>query len=107
MPLIKVTWFIVSCGALTAVINCLRGPIAHAKKHEPSAADARRQAHLLGGLWLIYPALGGLSPDGFGWLRETPSARLDFGSSAGFGLYAMEAETPFTSQLVRAAPMSC
>ena len=82
-----------------------RGPIAHEAKHQPSAADAWRQAHFLGDLRMIYPVPVGLSPNGFGWLGETPSARLDFGSRAGFGLYDVKPETRLTSQLVPAAPM--
>ncbi len=104
VPWVKATWFIVSCGAFLAVFYCLRTPLAEEARKEPSLADYQRNAHILGALWLLYPIIVGLSPDGVGWLGEGVSVALvaivDIVSKVGFGLWATKTTAKLTDQSV-------
>ena len=97
VPWIKLTWFIISCGFFLAVLHVLRTPLGEEARKEPSAADYGKQGHLLTVLWLVYPVVVGLSPDGLNWIGEELTlplvAIVDVVSKVGFGLIAVRDKT--------------
>jgi len=88
------TWFLVSCGAFAMVYVTLFGPLraeARARDTERRTAYARNSV-VLAVLWLIYPILFGLGPDGLGaWSPVTTTAGitiLDLAAKIGYGFLA-------------------
>ncbi len=94
-PFPKWVWFVTSCVAFLAVYYVLLLPM----KEEASLRDqARRNAYrrnlpILGGLWLIYPIVVFLGPDGIGaWSATLATACitiLDLTAKVGYGFISM------------------
>ena len=65
---LKWIWFVVSCGAFLGVFFVLWGPLAkEAKARSAAASEAfTRHATILSVLWLLYPVVFYLGPDGAG-----------------------------------------
>ena len=104
---IKWTWFAISCVAFLGVYYVIWGPMMRENRLESAQAqtDYRRNAAILSVLWLIYPIILAVCPDGLGVLGETPSvasiAMLDLVSKVAYGLFAIVATTKLvTSDLV-------
>ena len=96
---IKWTWFAVSCVAFLGVYYVIWGPMLRENRHEAPQAqsDYRTNAIILSVLWLIYPLILAVCPDGLGLLGDTPSvasvAVLDLVSKVAYGLFAVVATT--------------
>lgn len=77
-PTQRLVWFLVSTGAFVAVYAGLFGPL----RREALRRDGeRRRAYarssiLLAGLWLLYPVVVGLGPDGGGVTTEVTATAL-------------------------------
>ena len=96
---IKWTWFAASCVAFLAVYYVIWGPMMRENRLESAQAqtDYRRNAVILSVLWLIYPLILAVCPDGLGLLGATPSvasiAILDLVSKLAYGLFTVVATT--------------
>ena len=100
----KWTWYIASCGAFLAVYSVLMGSL----KAEAEASGASRgtvysrNLSILGVLWLIYPIVVLLGPDGLGiWSAVLTTACitiLDLLAKVGYGLIAMSGSKTITNE---------
>ena len=91
------TWFLISCGAFVALYAVLFGPL---RKEAAARDDSRRSGYLrlsavLAGLWLLYPVIVGLGPNGLGrWSSTTETGCItvvDLLSKIGYGLLFLAA----------------
>ena len=95
VPWIKWTWFLVSCGAFAAVYWVMWVPLRQqaALERADVARTWRANALVLSGLWLVYPVILFLDPDGLGVFSETVSVALiaiiDFVSKVVYGRYTI------------------
>ena len=104
VPWIKWTWFLVSCLAFLGVYYVLwvSLPEANAGEREDIRASYRRNATTLSVLWLIYPLVLALAPDGLGLLGDAASvlciAVLDVVSKVVYGLMTLAADAKATDR---------
>lgn len=106
-PTNRWVWFLISCGAFVALYAALFGPLlAEARARDPE----RRASYLsntvvLAVLWLLYPVVVLLGPDGTGvWTATTHTACLaviDLLSKIGYGFL-----TTFTTKKVADADLA-
>ena len=91
-PVAKWTWYLTSCVAFLAVYYILLGPL---RKEAMARDEARSRAYtrnmpVLGVLWLLYPIVVVLGPDGLGrWSPVLATACitiLDLVAKVGYGL---------------------
>ncbi len=107
---IKWTWFAVSCVAFLGVYYVIWGPMMRENQLESAQAqsDYRRNAVILSVLWLIYPLILAVCPDGLGMLGDTPSvasiAILDLVSKVAYGLFAIVATTKLVTSDLTSHP---
>lgn len=91
------TWFLISCGAFVAVYVVLFGQLrAEAMARDDSRRDGYlRLSAVLAGLWLLYPVIVGLGPNGLEvWTPTTETACLtvlDLVAKIGYGLLFLAA----------------
>ena len=106
-PVAKWTWYIASCAAFLAVYYILFGPM----KAEAEARDmARRSTYarnlpILSGLWLLYPIVVLLGPDGLKiWSPVLATACLtilDLAAKVGYGLVSMGGSKQIADEDIR------
>ena len=75
---IKWTWFIISCAAFLGVyyVVWVSNMQANALERDDVQANYRRNAAILSVLWLIYPVILAVAPDGLRWIGDTASVLL-------------------------------
>ena len=100
----KWTWFIVSCVAFLGVYYVIWRPQleAAAGQRDDTRATYRRDAALLSVVWLIYPIVLAVAPDGLGVLSDAASvlaiAVLDVIAKVVFGLLSVASDTKATDR---------
>jgi bacteriorhodopsin len=91
------SWFLISCGAFVALYVALFGPLLEESR---ARDDIRRHSYLtsavaLGGLWLLYPVVVLLGPDGVGvWSPTTTTGCItvvDLLSKLAYGVLVVRA----------------
>ncbi len=96
------TWFIVSCAAFLGVfyviwISALQ---ANAGERADVRANYRLNASILSGLWILYPLVLAVSPDGLGTIGDAAAvlliAILDVLSKVAYGLLATASDAKST-----------
>lgn len=96
---IKWTWFIISCAAFLGVyyVVWISNMQANALERDDVQASYRRNAAILSVLWLIYPLILAVAPDGLRWIGDTASvlliAILDVVSKVVYGLMAVASDS--------------
>ena len=91
---IKWTWFAISCGAFLAVYYVIWGPLR--REAGQQRADVRAtyttNAALLSIIWLIYPLILLVDPEGLHWIGSTAEvaciAILDLTAKVAYGLFS-------------------
>lgn len=102
-PAHRWTWFIVSCGAFVAVYAVLFGPLRReALARDPERRTAYAQdAIVLSALWLLYPVIVLLGPDGTAvWSPVTTTALIavvDLLAKVAYGIMATRGTTKATN----------
>ena len=106
-PFAKWTWYLTSCVAFLAVYYILFGPM----RTEAEARDpARRRAYarnlpILSGLWLLYPVVVLLGPDGLKvWSPAAATACitiLDLVAKVGYGFVSYAGSKQITDEDIR------
>ncbi len=92
---IKWTWYAISCGAFLGVYYVIWGPLRaeSLKEREDVRATYGRNAAILSVIWLIYPLILAVGPDGLGIISPVAStagiAVLDVTAKVAFGLLAV------------------
>lgn len=106
-PAAKWTWYLTSCVAFLAVYYILLGPLrneAQARDEARSRAYARNMP-VLGILWLLYPIVVVLGPDGLGtWSPVLATACitvLDLVAKVGYGFMAAAGSKVITDDDLR------
>ena len=109
-PVAKWTWYLTSCVAFLAVYYILLVPLrreAQARDEARSQAYARNMP-MLGVLWLLYPIVVVLGPDGLGtWSPVLATACitvLDLVAKVGYGFIAAAGSKAITDADLRATP---
>lgn len=103
VPFIKWVWYAASCVAFLAVLWVLWAPLLEeARARDQVRRDVYvRNAGLLTVLWLVYPVLVLLGPDGLGLLAPTSATAgitiLDLAAKVAYGLFAMVGSKAITS----------
>ncbi|TPG59011.1 rhodopsin [Roseomonas nepalensis] len=94
VPWIKWTWFAISCGAFLPVYYLIWGPLLAEASHqrEDVRATYRRSAVILSVVWLVYPVLLLIDPEGLRYIGSTASvaafAVVDLIAKVAYGLLA-------------------
>ena len=100
----KWTWFIVSCAAFLGVYYVMWKPQmeVNASQRDDTRATYRRDAALLSVVWLIYPIVLAVAPDGLNIVSDTQSvlaiAVLDVIAKVAFGLLSVTSDTKATDR---------
>ena len=100
----KWTWFIVSCVAFLGVYYVVWGPQMEANRIERDDVQSsyKRFATLLSVLWLIYPVILAVAPDGLDIISEATSvlgiAVLDVVSKVVYGLLSVASDAKTTDR---------
>jgi bacteriorhodopsin len=112
---IKWTWFIVSCAAFLGVfyVIWISQMQANALERDDVRTSYRRNASVLTVLWLIYPVVLAVAPDGLNIIGDTLSvlliAILDVVSKVVYGLMTVASDAKTTERDLaegeRAAPL--
>ena len=106
----KWIWFVVSCAAFLGVYYVLFVPNMQANAGERAdvRTSYREEAVILSVIWLVYPIVLAVSPDGAGVLGEAPSvlaiAVLDVVAKVVYGLLAVSHDAKATSLDLAGAP---
>ncbi len=101
---IKWTWFIVSCAAFLGVyyVVWVSNMQANASERDDIRSTYRRNAVILSVLWLIYPVILAVSPDGLGIIGDTAGvlaiAIIDTVSKIVYGLMTVASDTKATDR---------
>lgn len=101
---IKWTWFLVSCVSFLGVYYVLwvSLPEANAGERDDIRTNYRRNATILSVLWLLYPLVLAVAPDGLGVLGDAASvlciAVLDVVSKVVYGLMTLAADAKVTDR---------
>ena len=100
----KWTWFIVSCAAFLGVYYVLFLPNmqANARERDDIRRHYKTNAVILSVLWLIYPVVLAVAPDGLGIIGDTAAvlaiAVLDVVSKVAYGLLAVSSDAKATDR---------
>ena len=101
---IKWTWFIISCAAFLGVyyVIWVSQMQANALERDDVQANYRRNAAILSVLWLIYPVILAVAPDGLNWVGDTASvlaiAILDVVAKVVYGLMTVASDSKTTER---------
>ncbi len=101
---IKWTWFLISCVAFLGVYYVLwvSNMQANALERDDVRANYRRDAAILSVLWLIYPLILAVAPDGLQWIGDTASVLLigilDVASKVVYGLMTVVSDSKTTER---------
>ena len=101
---IKWTWFLISCAAFLGVYYVLwvSNMQANALERDDVQANYRRDAAILSVLWLIYPVILAVAPDGLQWIGDTASVLLigilDVASKVVYGLMTVASDSKTTER---------
>lgn len=101
---IKWTWFIISCAAFLGVyyVIWVSNMQANALERDDVQANYRRDAAILSILWLIYPLVLAVAPDGLHWIGDTASVLLigilDVVSKVVYGLMTVASDSKTTER---------
>ncbi len=99
---IKWTWFIISCAAFLGVFYVIWVTLMEVNSHERADIRTiyRRNASILSVLWLIYPLILAVCPDGLNYMGDTLAvlsiAVLDVVSKVVYGLMSVASDTRAT-----------
>ena len=111
MPAAKWTWFVVSCAAFVAVYYVLFIPHmkANASERDDVRATYRRNAAILSLVWLVYPIILAVAPDGARVISDAASvlaiAILDVTAKVLYGLLAVMEDSKATERDLAEDPM--
>ena len=100
----KWTWFIVSCVAFLGVYYAIWKPQmeANAAERDDVRSTYRRNAAILSLVWLVYPVILAVAPDGLGLVSDAASvlviAVLDVIAKVIYGLMATVSDTKATDR---------
>ena len=101
---IKWTWFIISCAAFLGVyyVIWVSNMQANALERDDIRTTYRRNAVILSVLWLIYPIILAVAPDGLNWVGDTASvlaiAILDVVAKVVYGLMTVASDSKATER---------
>ncbi len=101
---IKWTWFIISCAAFLGVyyVIWVSQMQANALERDDIRTTYRRNAVILSVLWLIYPVILAVAPDGLNYLGDTASvlliAILDVVAKVVYGLMTVASDSKATDR---------
>ena len=101
---IKWTWFLISCVAFLGVYYVLwvSNMQANALERDDVQANYRRDAAILSVLWLIYPVILAVAPDGLQWIGDTASVLLigilDVVSKVVYGVMTVASDSKTTER---------
>lgn len=101
---IKWTWFLISCLAFLGVyyVIWVSQMQANALEREDVQANYRRNAAILSVLWLIYPVILAVAPDGLNWVGDTAGvlgiAVLDVVSKVVYGVMTVASDSKMTER---------
>lgn len=101
---IKWTWFIISCAAFLGVYYVILVSNMQANRLERDDVQStyRRNAAILSVLWLIYPVVLAVAPDGLRWIGDTASvlaiAILDVLAKVVYGLMTVASDSKTTER---------
>jgi len=101
---IKWTWFIISCAAFLGVyyVIWVSNMQANALERDDIRTTYRRNAVILSVLWLIYPIILAVAPDGLNWVGDTVSvlaiAILDVVAKVVYGLMTVASDSKATER---------
>lgn len=101
---IKWTWFIISCAAFLGVYYVIWVPNmqANALEREDVRASYRSNAMILSVLWLIYPIILAVAPDGLNYVGDAAStlviAILDVVAKVVYGLMTVASDAKTTER---------
>ena len=104
VPWMKLTWFIISCAAFLGVGYAVWISIrqANAEEREDVRSAYRQNALTLSMLWLLYPVVVGLAPEGLGLIGEVTSILcigiLDVVSKVAYGLMVTFSDAKITDR---------
>ncbi len=107
---IKWTWFTVSCAAFLGVYYVIWVPQmqANALERDDIRTTYRRNAVILSILWLIYPVILAVAPDGLNYIGDTASvlaiAVLDVVAKVVYGLMTVVSDAKATERDLAEAP---
>lgn len=100
----KWTWFIVSCAAFLGVYYVIWKPQmeANATQRDDVQATYRRNASILSVVWLIYPIILAVAPDGLNMVSDATSvlviAVLDVIAKVVYGYMSVKSDTAATDR---------
>ncbi len=101
---IKWTWFIVSCAAFLGVfyVIWISQMQANALERDDVRATYRTNASILTVLWLIYPVLLAVAPDGLNYISDAAAvlsiAIIDVASKVVYGLLTLSLDAKITER---------
>ena len=101
---IKWTWFLISCVTFLGVyyVIWVSQMQANASERDDVRADYRRNATILSVLWLIYPIILAVAPDGLNWVGDTAGvlgiAILDVLSKVVYGVMTVASDSKLTER---------
>lgn len=101
---IKWTWFIISCAAFLGVYYVIWVSLLEANRLERDdvQTDYRRNATMLSVLWLIYPLILAVAPDGLNYVGDAIAvlgiAILDVASKVVYGLMTVTSDAKITDR---------
>ena len=101
---VKWAWFVISCIAFLGVYYVLWVPNlqANAQERDDTRASYRRQAGVLSVIWLLYPVVLALAPDGLGLVGDAASvlaiAVLDVVAKVVYGLMTIGSDAKATDR---------
>lgn len=104
VPWIKWTWFLVSCIAFLGVyyVIWVSHMQANALERDDVQATYRRNAVILSVLWLIYPLILAVAPDGLNYIGDSASvlsiAILDVVAKVVYGLMTVASDAKMTER---------
>ena len=111
-PMLKWSWFGISCAAFLGVYYVLWGPNLQANKLErdDTRKAYRLDASILSVLWFAYPFVLAASPDGLGIINDATGilgiAILDVLSKVAYGLLATALDTKATDRDLAEGPLA-
>ena len=107
VPALKWTWFVISCAAFLGVYYVLWMPLvqASAAERKETSSAYRRNAAILSLVWLVYPVILAVAPDGLNIVSDAASvlviAILDVVAKVIYGVMSTVADTKATDSDLR------
>ena len=104
VPWMKVTWFVISCAAFLGVGYAIWVSIgqANAEEREDVRSAYRQHALVLSLLWLLYPVVVGLAPEGLDLISDPASVLcigvLDVLAKVAYGLMVILSDAKITDR---------